>query len=97
MIRGLVSEIIAAARDRPAGYLDECLARGHVIGEFIEFDEKTYAELRGKYNPRGMGDALAWLTRRFGVARAVEEFEKLSGIPCGCEDRIAWLNERFPS
>jgi hypothetical protein len=85
------------ARQRPSGYWEDCLAAAHSISaEFIEFEEGAYNRLRWKYDPAGLGDVVAHLTAKFGIDRAVAMVEEMTGIPCGCADRQAWLNERFP-
>lgn len=89
--------ILEKAKCRPDGYVEDCLACGRIVGDEIEFEDKDYAALCGKYRPRGAGDVLAWLIKRFGIAKAVKIVENLTGLPCDCEDRIAWLNERFPA
>ena len=53
MIRYRTKQIADASLQRPPGFLEDVLSRGKIEGEWIEFDDKTYAELMTKYR----GDA----------------------------------------
>ena len=41
---------------------------------------------------RGLGDSIAKITKKTGI----EWLTKALVPDCGCEDRQAWLNEKFP-
>jgi hypothetical protein len=41
------------------------------------------------------GDAVATLTKYTGVAHLAELWERISGNPCGCADRQAWMNQAW--
>jgi len=41
-----------AAKNRPAGYLDEILAAGHVDNDVLHIDRNIYAALRQKYSAK---------------------------------------------
>ena len=45
---------------------------------------------------RGLGDKVARLTRATGIAAAARVVSRVTGKPCGCAQRRAALNERFP-
>lgn len=45
---------------------------------------------------RGLGDTVAKIARKTGIARAVRAVEKMTGKPCGCSKRQAKLNEAMP-
>jgi hypothetical protein len=44
---------------------------------------------------RGVGDTLERLLAKAG-GRKFKHLMLLMRLPCGCDDRQAWLNERFP-
>ena len=48
-----------------------------------------------KPNDRGMGDTLERLLAAAG-GRRFKHMMHLLHLPCGCENRQAWLNERYP-
>lgn len=50
--------------------------------------ERIHAECGAHARWRGLGDALAWLFARIGLARLVQN--------CSCAARIARLNQLFP-
>lgn len=45
---------------------------------------------------KGVGDTIARLAAKMGAAWAAKEFEKISGVPCGCVDRRAHYNSKYP-
>ena len=45
---------------------------------------------------RGLGDRVAAVTRATGIAAATRVVSRVTGKPCGCAQRRAALNERFP-
>jgi hypothetical protein len=44
---------------------------------------------------RGVGDTLERLLAKVG-GRKIKHLLKLANLPCRCDDRQKWLNERFP-
>jgi len=44
----------------------------------------------------GVGDTVHRLFSQFGGNTLSEAYERLAGRPCGCKDRQAWLNQRYP-
>jgi hypothetical protein len=44
---------------------------------------------------RGVGDTLERLLAKVG-GRKIKHLLRLANLPCRCDDRQAWLNERFP-
>lgn len=47
--------------------------------------------------PRGLGDVVERVARVFGIAKAAKAVERATGKQCGCEQRRAALNEKFPN
>lgn len=45
---------------------------------------------------QGLGDIVAYITRKTGVEGVVKRFTKATGIDCGCDKRKELLNELFP-
>jgi hypothetical protein len=45
---------------------------------------------------QGLGDVVADFTRTTGLERLAKGYEKLTGVPCGCEERQAQLNKLIP-
>ncbi len=45
---------------------------------------------------KGIGDTVVKITQATGVRRIVKTVSKIIGIPCECEERQEWLNEKFP-
>lgn len=46
---------------------------------------------------RGLGDRVAAVTRATGIAAATRVVSRVTGKPCGCAQRRAALNARFPT
>lgn len=46
-----LSRVLAAAPERPAGYVEDVMSRGRVDGEWLELPDEAHAELRAKYRP----------------------------------------------
>lgn len=44
----------------------------------------------------GAGDTLERLLKKVGADRAAKAWERVAGRPCGCQDRKAWMNSRYP-
>jgi len=44
---------------------------------------------------RGVGDTLERLLAKVG-GRKIKHLLRLANLPCRCDDRQRWLNERFP-
>lgn len=49
-----------------------------------------------KAGAEGLGDVVASITSASGLDRLAKGYEKLTGKPCGCEERQATLNQWFP-
>ena len=47
-------------------------------------------------NVRGLGDVVAAVAERTGVAAVARTVERITGKPCGCADRRRRLNEAVP-
>lgn len=41
------------------------------------------------------GDGVAKLASWTGMAKIAAEWEAITGVPCGCPDRQAWLNRQW--
>lgn len=91
-----LNSLSAAAQVRPAGYLEDCLSRGQIKGDYLILPAEAYEALRLKYSPRGLGDRVARIAKP--IARAIDAVTgtDLSNCP-DCADRQAWLNAQFPT
>lgn len=49
-----------------------------------------------KAGAEGLGDVVASFTRASGLDRLAKGYEKVTGRPCGCEERRSSLNRLFP-
>jgi hypothetical protein len=56
MTRFALHFIYARVTERPAGYVEQMLAAGRVVGDTIEFDDATYNALARKYQ----GSTVRW-------------------------------------
>ena len=45
---------------------------------------------------RGLGDSIAKFTERTGVKTIVDRVSDGLNLPCGCNNRQEWFNEKFP-
>jgi|TARA_B100002019_G_scaffold145111_1_gene125112 hypothetical protein len=45
---------------------------------------------------RGFGDTVAKFTKATGIKSAVDKVSKMTGQPCGCDERRDTLNRIFP-
>lgn len=80
----------------PSGYMEDCLARGKVEGDFLVLKEGDYVALRLKHSPRGLGDQAARILKP--VARLLDGVLGTDLEHCpACAERQAWLNETFPT
>lgn len=63
-----------------------------------EANEDTIMNVRTnlKAGAAGMGDVVADFTRTTGLDRLAKGYEKLTGKPCGCEERRVRLNLLLP-
>jgi hypothetical protein len=52
-------------------------------------------KLLRKPEDKGVGDTVQRIAAKFGGER-FKAFAAKIGLPCGCTDRQAWFNERFP-
>lgn len=91
-----------AATKRPSGYLEECLSRGVVKGEYLEILPEDYYHLRTKYrsNPetktfKGLGDVVALVAQP--IAKTIDKVFHTNVAGCGgCKQRQQKLNELVP-
>jgi hypothetical protein len=91
----LMASLRDAAKSRPGGYMEDCLARGKVEGEFLVLAEADYVALRLKYSPRGLGDQAARVLKP--LARLLDGVLGTDLEHCpACAERQAWLNGNFP-
>lgn len=65
----------------------------------IEFkgDKRTkeYKDWKAKQS-KGLGDTIEKITEVTGIKKAVEVFSRFTGMDCGCDERKAKLNKKFP-
>lgn len=45
---------------------------------------------------KGVGDTLERLAGKVGGRKFKRIFKRITGLGCGCDDRQAWLNARYP-
>lgn len=45
---------------------------------------------------KGLGDTVEHLLAQYGAERIVAMLKRLGLQSCGCQDRKAWLNRRYP-
>ena len=45
---------------------------------------------------RGFGDTVAKFTKATGIKSAADKVSKMTGQPCGCDERRDTLNRIFP-
>jgi hypothetical protein len=45
---------------------------------------------------RGLGDSIAKFTKKTGVKTIVDKVSSGLNLPCGCEKRQEWFNDKFP-
>jgi hypothetical protein len=53
-------------------------------------------ELAEPQPSRGLGDTIKKISDATGVSALASLYEKVTGKPCGCGKRQAWLNEKVP-
>lgn len=51
---------------------------------------------RTKAPMRGLGDAVAAVTKATGIAHLTHAAAELLGVDCRCDQRREWLNEAVP-
>ena len=56
---------------------------------------KEYREWKSKQS-KGVGDTVEKITKATGVKAVVEAFSKATGIDCGCDERKAKWNKKYP-
>ena len=112
MIRISSSSIREAALSRPSNYLSRVESLSQSDGDYFYFTEENYRMLRLEFSPietwpawaksivlfRRQGDAGLGDTIHSNIplANQIETILKADDINCGCADRRAWLNLRFP-
>ena len=45
---------------------------------------------------KGLGDSIAKFTKKTGIKTIVDKVSDGLNLPCGCEKRQSWFNEKFP-
>jgi hypothetical protein len=45
---------------------------------------------------RGLGDSIAKFTKKTGIKTIVDKVSDGLNLPCGCNNRQEWFNNRFP-
>ena len=45
---------------------------------------------------RGLGDSIAKFTEKTGIKTIVDRVSDGLNLPCGCNNRQEWFNNRFP-
>ncbi len=45
---------------------------------------------------RGLGDSIAKFTEKTGIKTIVDRVSDGLNLPCGCNNRQEWFNEKFP-
>jgi len=45
---------------------------------------------------RGLGDSIAKFTEKTGIKTIVDKVSDGLNLPCGCNNRQEWFNEKFP-
>jgi hypothetical protein len=87
-----LADLEAAAKNRPAGYLEDCLSRGTVSDGRLELTTAEYLSLCAKY--RLAGDAVEVVAKP--IARLIDKVTgtKLTGCG-GCARRREKLNSAF--
>jgi hypothetical protein len=49
-IRIPISDVQERAKERPPGYFEDVMLRGHVVGDEVELEEAAYKDLARKYS-----------------------------------------------
>ena len=45
---------------------------------------------------QGFGDSIAKFTKKTGIKTIVDRVSDGLNLPCGCNNRQEWFNEKFP-
>ena len=93
----LIEAIKANSKNRPDGYVADCLSQGVVNGEWLEIEPSSYRELLNKYRPemRGMGDLVEKIARP--IAHGLDRVLGTHITGCsGCSKRQDVLNKLIP-
>ena len=48
-------------------------------------------------NSNGFGDSIANFTKKTGIKTVIDKLSSGLNIPCGCAQRQAWFNNKFPN
>lgn len=101
-----IARIHEAARDRPAGYVEEVLSHGSSVdGEWLEISSEALGALRKKYRSepspstrRGLGDAIEALVKPVAVALRLPCLDQAWRLKANspCARRRDALNRAFP-
>jgi len=49
-----------------------------------------------KNKSKGLGDTIEKITTATGIKKVAEAVSKVTGKPCGCQERKEALNKQFP-
>jgi len=95
-----IDELKQRAKDRPKGYLTDCISRGKFDGTWLELDESQFEFLKQRYSNSLPGvlemlknfsfSVLAWLDAGFPVTDKHKFQERMSHC-IGCFD---WIDHR---
>lgn len=100
MISVPLSQVRELAAVRPAGYFDDVLASGRVVGDAVEIDDDTHAALVRKYRPTLLAMGLnlaesmaAWTRAGFPLTpQAVYDARRVTCAACPHYDSDAWIH-----
>ena len=100
MISVPLQQVRALADERPAGYLDEVISSGRLVGDTVEIEDETHAALVRKYRPtlaamtRSLASSLSlWISSGFPITPQAEYALRESTCrPCIHYTRDAWFH-----
>lgn len=100
MIKIPISQVRELAAVRPAGYLDEVLASGSVVGDAVEIEYEIYTALVRKYRPTLLQMGLnlaesmtAWTRAGFPITpQAVYDARRVTCAACPHYDADAYVH-----
>lgn len=82
-----------ASATKPDGYLDDCMKRGIVQGDYLDLSVSDYNTIRQKYSP-GLGDVVAAIAKP--IAQVIDGILGTNIQNCeGCAERQERLNSMF--
>ena len=99
----LIKSLEQMSKNRPGGYLEDCLSHGIVAGNFLEITSEGYSKLLEKYRPqtpytgsmRGAGDMVYKLANP--IAHVIDAVTGTHIQGCGgCAKRRESWNKAIP-